>query len=84
MGEIWLGILLVTGIDLVLIGLVAAVVLCFTRAESRAHRRQARAFAEAVAHHDFEQAEAAAGRAFAAAAAGGQARRDRPMPGADV
>jgi type II secretory pathway pseudopilin PulG len=58
MAEIWLGMLLILGIDLVLIGLVAAIVFVATTGSGRwQDRRQARRFAEAVARGDFEEAE---------------------------
>jgi hypothetical protein len=58
MAEIWLGILLILGIDLVLIGLVCAIVFVATTGLGRwQDRRQARRFAEAAARGDFEGAE---------------------------
>jgi len=66
MGEIWLGVLLVLGVDLLLIGFVGGTVYLFTWADERRRRRRARAFADAVARRDFERAEAAAARAFVA------------------
>jgi hypothetical protein len=65
MGELWLGVLLIFGIDLLLVGLVAAIVFVgFTSLGRRLDRRQARRFAEAVARSDFEEAETAARGAF--------------------
>jgi hypothetical protein len=58
MAEMWLGILLILGIDLVLIGLVCAIVFVATTGLGRwQDQRQARRFAEAAARGDFEKAE---------------------------
>jgi hypothetical protein len=58
MAEMWLGILLILGIDLVLIGLVCAIVFVATTGLGPwQDRRQARRFAEAAARGDFEKAE---------------------------
>jgi len=65
MAEMWLGILLILGIDFVLVGLVGAIVfVACTGSEWWQNRRQVRRFAEAVARSQFEKAEAAARRAF--------------------
>ena len=73
MAKIWLGIVMILGIDLLLIGLVGGIifVVC-TGWEEQSRRRQARRFAEAVARRNFEQAETRAKRAFLTAAVGGQ------------
>jgi hypothetical protein len=58
MAEMWLGTLLILGIDLVLVGLVCAIVFVATTGLGRwQDRRQARRFAEAAARGDFEEAE---------------------------
>jgi cytochrome oxidase assembly protein ShyY1 len=58
MAEIWLGMLLILGIDLVLVGLVGAIVfVAATGLGGWQDRRQARRFAEAAACGDFEEAE---------------------------
>ena len=58
MAEIWLGVLLILGINLVLVGLVCAIVFVATTGLGRwQDRRQARRFAEAAARGDFEEAE---------------------------
>ena len=58
MADMWLGVLLILGIDLVLIGLVCAIVFVATTGLGRwQDRRQARLFAEAAARGDFEEAE---------------------------
>jgi hypothetical protein len=58
MAQIWLGVLLILGIDLVLVGLVGAIVFAATTGLGRwQDRRQARRFAEAAARGDFEEAE---------------------------
>jgi hypothetical protein len=58
MAEMWLGILLILGIDFVLIGLVGAVIFVATTGLGRwQDGRQARRFAEAAARGDFEEAE---------------------------
>jgi hypothetical protein len=58
MAEMWLGVLLILGIDLVLVGLVCAIVFVATTGLGRwQDRRQARRFAEAAAGGDFEEAE---------------------------
>ena len=58
MAEMWLGVLLILGIDLVLVGLVCAIVFVATTGLGRwQDRRQARRFAEAAARGDFEEAE---------------------------
>jgi cytochrome oxidase assembly protein ShyY1 len=57
MAEMWLGVLLILGIDLVLVGLVCAIVFVATTGLGRwQDRRQARRFAEAAARGDFEEA----------------------------
>ena len=58
MAEMWLGTLLILGIDLVLVGLVCAIVFVATTGLGGwQDRRQARRFAEAAARGDFEEAE---------------------------
>ena len=58
MAEMWLGTLLILGIDLVLVGLVCAIVFVATTGLGWwQDRRQARRFAEAAARGDFEEAE---------------------------
>jgi hypothetical protein len=58
MAQMWLGMLLILGIDLVLIGLVGAIVFVATTGLGGwQDRRQARRFAEAAARGDFEEAE---------------------------
>ena len=58
MTEMWLGTLLILGIDLVLVGLVCTIVFVATTGLGRwQDRRQARRFAEAAARGDFEEAE---------------------------
>jgi hypothetical protein len=58
MAEMWLGVLLILGIDLVLVGLVCAIVFVAATGLGRwQDRRQARRFAEAAARGDFEEAE---------------------------
>ena len=58
MAELWLGTLLILGIDLVLVGLVCAIVLVAITGLGRwQDRRQERRFAEAAARGDFEEAE---------------------------
>jgi Na+-transporting methylmalonyl-CoA/oxaloacetate decarboxylase gamma subunit len=58
MAQMWLGIVLILGIDLVLIGLVGAIVFVATTGIGQwQDRRQARRFAEAAARGDFEEAE---------------------------
>jgi hypothetical protein len=58
MAQMWLGIVLILGIDLVLIGLVGAIVfVAVTGLGGWQDRRQARRFAEAAARGDFEEAE---------------------------
>jgi cytochrome oxidase assembly protein ShyY1 len=58
MAQMWLGILLILGLDLVLIGLVGAIVFVATTGLGGwQDRRQARRFAEAAARGDFEEAE---------------------------
>jgi hypothetical protein len=58
MAQMWLGILLILGIDLVLIGLVGATIFVAATGLGRwQDRRQARRFAEAAARGDFEEAE---------------------------
>jgi Na+-transporting methylmalonyl-CoA/oxaloacetate decarboxylase gamma subunit len=58
MAEMWLGVLLILGIDLVLVGLVCAIVFVTATGLGRwQDRRQARRFAEAAARGDFEEAE---------------------------
>jgi cytochrome oxidase assembly protein ShyY1 len=58
MAQMWLGILLILGIDLVLISLVGAIVFVAATGLGRwQDRRQARRFAEAAARGDFEEAE---------------------------
>jgi hypothetical protein len=57
MAEMWLGTLLILGIDLVLVGLVCAIVFVATGLGWWQDRRQARRFAEAAARGDFEEAE---------------------------
>jgi cytochrome oxidase assembly protein ShyY1 len=67
MAEIWLGILLILGVDLVLLGLVGVIIfVAFTGLGWWQDRRQARRFAEAMARSEFEKAETAARRAFQA------------------
>jgi hypothetical protein len=64
----WLGVLLILGIDCLLVGFVAAVVLVASTGTGWwQDRRQARRFAEALARGDFDNAEVAARRAFQAA-----------------
>jgi type II secretory pathway pseudopilin PulG len=74
MAKIWLGILMILGIDLLLIGLVSGIifVVCTGWVEL-SRRRQARRFAEAVALRNFEQAETRAKRAFLTDGLGEQA-----------
>ncbi|HYY77782.1 MAG TPA: hypothetical protein VFD04_01140 [Actinomycetes bacterium] len=68
MADIWLGILLILGIDLLLLGLVGAIIfVAFTGLGCWQDRRQARRFAEAMARSEFERAEAVARNAFQAA-----------------
>jgi hypothetical protein len=58
MAQMWLGMLLILGIDLVLIGLVGAIIfVAATGLGGWQDRRQARRFAEAAARGDFEEAE---------------------------
>jgi cytochrome oxidase assembly protein ShyY1 len=58
MAGMLLGMLLILGIDLVLVGLVCAIVFVATTGLGRwQDRRQARRFAEATARGDFEAAE---------------------------
>jgi cytochrome oxidase assembly protein ShyY1 len=58
MAQMWFGILLILGIDLVLIGLVGAIIFVAATGLGRwQDRRQARRFAEAAARGDFEEAE---------------------------
>jgi hypothetical protein len=58
MAQMWLGMLLILGIDLVLIGLVGAIIFVATTGLGGwLDRRQARRFAEAAARGDFEEAE---------------------------
>ena len=58
MAEMWLGVLLILGIDLILVGLVCAIVFVATTGLGGwQDRRQARRFAEAAARGDFEEAE---------------------------
>jgi Na+-transporting methylmalonyl-CoA/oxaloacetate decarboxylase gamma subunit len=58
MAQMWLGTLLILGIDLVLVGLVCAIVfVAATGLGGWQDRRQARRFAEAAARGDFEEAE---------------------------
>jgi predicted membrane protein len=58
LAEMWLGVLLILGIDFVLVGLVCAIVFVATTGLGRwQDRRQARRFAEAAARGDFEEAE---------------------------
>ncbi len=58
MAQMWLGMLLILGIDLVLIGLVGAIIFVATTGLGGwQDRRQARRFAEAAARGDFEEAE---------------------------
>jgi len=69
-----LGILMILGFDLLLIGLVGAIIfVAFTWSVEWSRRRQARWFAEAVARRNFKQAETCAKRAFLTDA-GGQTR----------
>ena len=59
MAQMWLGVLLILGIDLLLVGLVGAIILVATTGLGRwQDRRQARRFAEAAARGDFEEADA--------------------------
>jgi membrane protein required for beta-lactamase induction len=65
MAEVWLGLLLILGIDFVLLGLVGVIILVTcTRLGRWQDRRQARRFAEAVARSEFNRAETVARRAF--------------------
>jgi hypothetical protein len=58
MAEMWLGTLVLLGIDLVLVGLVCAIVFVAATGLGRwQDRRQARRFAEAAARGNFEEAE---------------------------
>jgi uncharacterized iron-regulated membrane protein len=58
MAQMWFGVLLILGIDLVLVGLVCAIIFVATTGLGRwQDRRQARLFAEAAARGDFEEAE---------------------------
>ena len=60
MAEMWLGTLLILGINLVLVGLLCAIIFVATTGLGRwQDRRQARRFAEAAARGDFEGAETA-------------------------
>ena len=63
MTEIWL--VLILGIAFLLLGFVGVIVFVVVKgSEWWLDRRQARRFAEAAAHGEFEQAETAARRAF--------------------
>jgi cytochrome oxidase assembly protein ShyY1 len=63
--EIWLGILLILGINFLLLGLVGVTIFATCTGLGRwQDRRQARRFAEAMARSEFEKAETAARRAF--------------------
>jgi hypothetical protein len=64
MGHIWLGILMILAIDAFVIAVVLAMALMATGLPRGPARRQARRFADAVARHDFQGAEAAAERAM--------------------
>jgi hypothetical protein len=65
MAEIWLGLLLILGVDFLLLGLVGVIIFATcTGLGWWQDRRQARRFAEAVARSEFERAETAARRAF--------------------
>jgi len=58
MAQMWFGVLLILGIDLVLVGLVCAIIFVATTGLGCwQDRRQARRFAEAAARGDFEEAE---------------------------
>jgi hypothetical protein len=58
MAQMWFGVLLILGIDLVLVGLVCAIIFVATTGLGRWQDRwQARLFAEAAARGDFEEAE---------------------------
>jgi uncharacterized iron-regulated membrane protein len=58
MAQMWFGVLLILGIDLVLVGLVCAIIFVATTGLGRwQDRRQARLFAEAAARGDFAEAE---------------------------
>jgi hypothetical protein len=58
MAGMWLGTLLILGIDLILVGLVCGIVFVATTGLGRwQDRRQARRFADAAARGDFEEAE---------------------------
>jgi hypothetical protein len=68
LAEMWLGILLILGIDFVLVSLVGAIIfVACTGSEWWQDRRQVRRFAEAVARSEFEKAETAARTAFQSA-----------------
>jgi cytochrome oxidase assembly protein ShyY1 len=58
MAEMWLRTLLILGINLVLVGLLCAIIFVATTGLGRwQDRRQARRFAEAAARGDFGEAE---------------------------
>jgi hypothetical protein len=65
MAEVWLGILLILGIDFLVLGLVGVIVFVTCTGLGRwQDRRQARRFAEAMARGEFEKGETVARRAF--------------------
>jgi hypothetical protein len=65
MAEVWLGILLILGIDFLLLGLVGVIIFVTCTGLGRwQDRRQARRFAEAVARSEFDKAETVARGAF--------------------
>jgi hypothetical protein len=65
MAEVWLGILLILGLDFLLLGLVGVIIFVTCTGLGRwQDRRQARRFAKAMARSEFEKAETIARRAF--------------------
>ena len=65
MAEVWLGILLILGIDVLLLGVVGVIIFVTCTGLGRWQDRwQARRFAEAVARSEFEKAETVARGAF--------------------
>jgi cytochrome oxidase assembly protein ShyY1 len=65
MAEVWLGILLILGIDLLLLGLVGVIIFVTCTGLGRwQDQRQERRFAEAVARSEFDKAETVARRVF--------------------
>jgi hypothetical protein len=65
MAEVWLGLLLILGVDFLLLGLVGVIIFVTCTGLGRwQDRRQGRRFAEAVARSEFERAETVARGAF--------------------